>query len=143
MATRGLLPRWSRNPARLALALEATLLLGLASAAVAVLPGRRASRLLGKGGGPSAGQPGSAPGVAARRVGRAVEKVAGRLPWAPACLPQALATRAMLRRRGIACEAHLAVVGTRPLATHAWVTVNGVAVQGRPAGGATRLASFR
>jgi Transglutaminase-like superfamily len=129
--------------ARLALATEAAAVLSLASAAVALLPGPRISRLLGTVGAPLCAPPGAPPGADARRVGRAVERVARTLPWSPACLAQALATRAMLMRRGIACEAHLGVVGTRPLATHAWVTVNGVVVQGGPVRGATELASFR
>lgn len=75
-------------------------------------------------------------------VGRAVTRVARRLPWHPACLPQAVATRAMLRRRGIECVSHVGVVRTEPFQAHAWVTVNGCVVQGSPITHATELARF-
>ena len=135
--------RVSRRVRRLPLALEAAALLSLASAVVALLPDRRLSRFLGQARQPEADRPRAAPGETSRRVGRAVELVAGRLPWRPKCLPQAIATRAMLRRRGIPCETHLGVVETRPLAAHAWVTVNGVVVQGGAVAGITEVAAFR
>lgn len=77
----------------------------------------------------------------AKRVCRAVRKVAAVLPWHPVCLPQALAARAMLRRRGIRPEVHLGVAGVSPLATHAWVSVDGAVVLG---GGVlvSRVATF-
>ena len=74
----------------------------------------------------------SSPDSRAARVGRAVERVARVLPWRPPCLPQAIATRRMLRRRHISSRGHLGVVGTAPLSTHAWVTVHGAVVQGGP-----------
>ena len=137
---RAKLPRVVR---RLPLALEAAALLTVASTVVALLPDRRLSGLLGHARRPEANRPRAAPGEASRRVGRAVELVAARLPWRPTCLPQAIATRAMLRRRGIPCETHLGVVETRPLAAHAWVTVNGVVVQGGTVAGITEVAAFR
>ena len=117
---------------RAALFAEAAIALTVASLALHAVPRGRASRLLGR---PrradSAGVAGD-PGPRARGVGRAVERVAAALPWRPSCLPQAVATRAMLRRRGIACEAHLGVVSTAPLEAHAWVTVAGHVVTGGP-----------
>jgi hypothetical protein len=100
------------------------------------------TRLLGR---VDDGEPSEAAVAAPRealRVGRAVEGVARVLPWRPACLPQAIATRAMLARRGIPSRSHLGVVSTDEFAGHAWVTVGGMVVQG---GGsrATRLATFR
>ena len=135
--------RLSRLVRRLPLALEAAAFLTLGSAAVALVPDRRLSRFLGQARRPEANRARAAPGAASRRVGRAVELVAARLPWHPTCLPQAIATRAMLRRRGIPCETHLGVHKTRPLGAHAWVTVNGVAVQGGAVAGVTEVASFR
>jgi hypothetical protein len=38
----------------------------------------------------------------------------------------------MLRRRGIACTLHLGVTNARVAEAHAWVTVDGEAVVGRP-----------
>ena len=65
------------------------------------------------------------------------------LPWRPNCLPQAIATRAMLRRRRIACDAHLGVLSTSPFEAHAWITVRGHVVQGGPVTGATEVAALR
>ncbi|GIJ46761.1 hypothetical protein Val02_36470 [Virgisporangium aliadipatigenens] len=79
----------------------------------------------------------------ARRVAGIVDRVADLLPWHPVCLPRALATRALLRRRGIACELHLGITGTAPLAAHAWVTAGGAVVQGGPIGHITPLATLR
>ena len=124
------------------MAVEAAAVLAFASVAVRVLPGGRVTSLLGTVLTTEPPPPAAAGGDArARGVGRMVERVAARLPWQPKCLPQAIATRAMLRRRGIACESHLGIVSTRPLAAHAWVTVGGAVVQGGPVT-ATELAAF-
>jgi hypothetical protein len=114
---------------RVTLAAEAGLFLTLASVARRVLPASRATRLLGSVADPSPGDPRPAGGEALL-VGRSVHRVAQLLPWRPACLPQAVATRAMLRRRGIDCVSHLGVVQSDPFRAHAWVTVNGSVVQG-------------
>ena len=80
----------------------------------------------------------------AERVARAVAGVADRLPWRPTCLRQALAVQRMLRRRGIASRLHLGVTNTVPRAAHAWVTVAGQPVGGRPGlEGFVPLAAFR
>lgn len=68
----------------------------------------------------------------AERVGRIVAGVARRLPWHPTCLRQALAVQRMLRRRGIAGRLHLGVTHVAVGAAHAWVTVDGRPVVGRP-----------
>ena len=126
---------------RLPLALEAAALLTAASVAKAVLPDARLTRLLGSAG-PSAPRSPEPPGPEALRVGRAVARVARHLPWRPTCLPQALATRAMLRRREIGCVSHLGVVGTDPVRAHAWVSVNGAVVQGAPVHNVVEVARF-
>lgn len=127
---------------------EAAVALTLASLALRALPRRRLARLLGR---PEAAAPpdtrharaAGASDARASRVGRAVERVARVLPWHPSCLPQAIATRAMLHRRGIPCEGHVGVVSMSPLEAHAWVTVDGHVVQGGPVRDATELAAFR
>lgn len=65
------------------------------------------------------------------------------LPWRPKCLAQAIATRIMLRRRGIDSRGHLGVVDTQPMSAHAWVTVGEEVVQGGPVDHATELAVLR
>jgi hypothetical protein len=127
---------------RLPLAIEAALALTLASVSVAIVPDRRTARLLGRLHANQTGGPSSdvAPAQAIR-VGNAVEQIAMVLPWHPVCLPRAVAVTAMLRRRRIACRAHLGVViATRT--AHAWVTVGPTVVQGAPLDGVTEVAAF-
>ena len=68
----------------------------------------------------------------ARRIGRLVPKVAAGAPFEAACLPQALAARWMLRRRGVASRLCFGV--RRPpgadLQVHAWLTTEGEGVVG-------------
>ena len=63
-------------------------------------------------------------------VGDIVARAAGRLPWRPTCLRQALAVQRMLRRRGIPAQLHLGVTSPTEAEAHAWVTVAGEAVVG-------------
>jgi hypothetical protein len=131
-----------RLAAKAALGAEAALALTVASLALRVVPRRRVVRLLGHPS-PSASGAVGAVDARARHVGRAVERVAAILPWRPRCLPQAIATRTMLRWRGVPCEGHLGVRSLTPFEAHAWVTVQGRVVQGGPLGDATELAAFR
>jgi hypothetical protein len=130
-----LLRRWP-------LALEAAVFLTAGSVAKGVLPGERIARLLGKAAPPEPCEAGP-PGAEAALVGYAVSRVARLLPWHPTCLPQALAARMMLRRRGVACVSHLGVFQTQPVKAHAWVTVNGRVVQGGPVRHIAEVARFR
>ena len=127
---------------RVPTALEAAVLLTGASVGVRVLPSVRTTRLLGRPG-PVVAEDRGRPDPRAWVVGAAVERVARLLPWKPKCLPQAIAARAMLRRRGIPSHGHLGVVGTEPLSAHAWVTVDGRVVQGGPVAHATEVALLR
>ena len=116
--------------------------LTISSAAIRLVPGDRATRLLGELA-HDGGSPGSAQDVLeARRIGRAVTRAAVMLPWRPLCLPQAMAAQRMLRWRGIRPCLHLGIVTTTPLCTHAWLTVEGAVVQGAPVP-ATTVATFR
>jgi hypothetical protein len=124
------------------MALEAAGSLLVASVAARVLCGQDVTRLLGVAERPGDHVPQSLNPEAAR-IGRTVSRVAGVLPWRPKCLRQAMATRWMLRRRGIPCEAHLGIVRTEPFEAHAWVTVEGSVVQGGPIGHATEIAVLR
>lgn len=113
--------------------LEAAAVLALVGAALSLLPFRVVVRLAGsEGSGPgqAAGTVGAAD-PAALAIGRAVVAAARRLPWAPVCLPQALATGMMLRRRGIASRLCLGVRrGDAGLAAHAWLLAGGGVVCG-------------
>jgi hypothetical protein len=125
------------------LAAEAGLAITMASLAIRVLGSSRTTRLLGR---PASEGDAHAPADASqdvRLVGRAVERVARMLPWRPVCLPQAIATKAMLRRRGVACDTHLGVIEADPVTAHAWVSVGGTVVQGAPVDHVKELAVFR
>lgn len=134
-----------REDGRWRLAVEASVALALASVAVRLVPDSRTARLLGTPVPAQAGEHPRAPAARAeaQRVGRAVAGVARVLPWRPVCLPQAIATRAMLRRRSIPATCHLGMLPGTPRAAHAWVSVDGVVVQGGPLRDITELARLR
>lgn len=71
---------------------------------------------------------------AALDVAWAVTRTATYLPLSTLCLAQALAARAMLRRRGIASLLHVGVARSRaaPFEAHAWLEAGGVEVTGYP-----------
>jgi Transglutaminase-like superfamily len=78
------------------------------------------------------------------RVLWAIDAAAAKLRKETLCLPRALATHAMLRRRGITSRLCLGVAREQDkLAAHAWVEVGeDRAVTGPGAGAFTRLAEF-
>lgn len=113
---------------RVAAALELT----RASLELRLRPASRAVSLLGRLDAGDAAPVGAAELAEAGRVGVAVAGAARRLPWRPTCLRQALAARRMLVRRGIEARVHVGVTDARAGEAHAWVTVGGHAVVGRP-----------
>jgi len=70
----------------------------------------------------------------AQEIGWAVTRSARYVPFKAVCLPQAMAARVMLKRRGVSSVLHFgAVRGTdTPLDTHAWLDAAGVDVTGYP-----------
>jgi hypothetical protein len=128
----------------LPLAGEAGIALLIASVALKATPSHRTARLLGCEVALTEEVPDrTLASVRGRRIGAVVERVARLLPWQPACLAQALAVRLMMRRRGLASQCHLGVSALERAEAHAWVTVNGIIVQGAPVSGYTELARFR
>jgi hypothetical protein len=71
---------------------------------------------------------------AARDVGWAVTRTAAYFPFPPRCLAQALAARAMLRRRGIGSLLRVGVArpDSASFEAHAWLEAAGVEVTGYP-----------
>jgi hypothetical protein len=131
------------SPRLLLPAAEAGVRLTVIHIGVRLLRGPRLMRVLGPARPPTPEDlPQPAVWRRARRVAVLVDRVADRLPWRPACLARAVTTRAMLHRRGIRCELHLGLTGTRPLAAHAWVTAGGGVVQGGPVGPVTPVATL-
>lgn len=125
------------------LMVEALFWLAVARVALLVLPFRRVAAHLGDPLPPAEGARRLAaeaipPGgdAIAREIGWAVRRMAGYVPFRSVCLQQALAGKAMLRRRDIAAALHLGVVtGVAPGATmkaHAWLDAAGVKVTGWP-----------
>jgi hypothetical protein len=109
------------------LLLHASLVLTAASAAVALLPFRRAIRFgsvkLGKGS-----------EVETDLCVWAVEAAARRLPWRTMCIEQGLAAQRILRAAGVDAVLHYGArhgAGEGRLEAHVWVTVDGRAVIGK------------
>lgn len=123
---------WSRRARRLASrdgvrAAEATAFLAVARLAVMALPFRLLAPRLGVA-------HAETPTVPSRdavplRVSWAVGAAARRVPWRSECLEQAIAAKAMLRRRGIASTLYLGM-SRSPVAAHAWLRVGDVNVTG-------------
>ena len=120
-----------RTPAERRLLVEASLWLALCRAAVRLLPFRWIAPHLGRHmtDTPSDGAAGDE--ALLRRVSWAVAAAARHVPWEAVCLPQAMAAKAMLRRRGIASTLYLGVAGNEDMAAHAWLRAGGRIVTGR------------
>jgi hypothetical protein len=126
MSKTGSLVRLSRlDKDRRRLLVHATMLLSLASAAVALLPFRFAIRL----------------GLVSIRTTRpidpevvvwAVEAAARRLPWRTVCIEKSIVVQRMLRGAGIDAVLHYGArhAATSELEAHVWVTVDGQPVIG-------------
>jgi hypothetical protein len=72
----------------------------------------------------------------AGEIGWAVTTAARHMPFRAVCLPQAMAARMMLKRRGVPSVIHFgAAKGADALDTHAWLDAAGIEVTGFPVGG--------
>ncbi len=108
------------------LLLEGALFLGLARLVLLTLPFGRIAPWLQR-------SPDSGPGDAAtvRAVGEAVTIAARNVPWNAVCLPQAMAAKAMLARRGQGSALHLGTArADGGLTAHAWLVAGGEVVVG-------------
>jgi hypothetical protein len=70
----------------------------------------------------------------AEEVGWAVTRSARYIPFKAVCLPQAMAARIMLKRRGVSSALHFGAGRgqDKPLDAHAWLDAAGVEVTGYP-----------
>jgi hypothetical protein len=144
LARRKLASAWRLGGRRVLLVAEASLLLLAARIAVATLPFRRIIRWLGTPVSPAAlaaPAPRERPDDKAALVSWAVRFAVGRLPVEAVCLPQAMAARTMLKRRGIAATLHLGVWRDHKSAVqidpdtppaHAWLEAAGQRITGYP-----------
>lgn len=125
---------------RRALLIEAVLWLGVARLALIAVPFPVLARRLGcfvppcdsRVNDAKHGHEGEA--ELAAEIGWAVTRAARHAPFKAVCLPQAMAARVMLKRRGVASVMHFgAAKGTeKPIDTHAWLDAAGVEVTGYP-----------
>lgn len=75
--------------------------------------------------------PAPADAALARAVGDAVTVAARHVPWNAVCLPQAIAAKAMLARRGQASVVHFGAARSGgELTAHAWLTAGDEIVVG-------------
>jgi hypothetical protein len=72
----------------------------------------------------------------AKEISWAVTRGAAHVPFKAVCLPQAMAARIMLKRRGVASAMHFGAArgSDKPLDAHAWLDAAGVRVTGYPVG---------
>jgi hypothetical protein len=126
---------------RRALIAEAAVWLALARLALTLIPFPTLARRLGSfvpPADPRVAAAGGATTEAAARLAReiswAVTRGAAHAPFAAVCLPQAMAARIMLRRRGVASAMHFAAARGEGsgLDAHAWLDAAGVKVTGYP-----------
>ena len=70
----------------------------------------------------------------AEDISWAVTRAARHVPFKAVCLPQAMAARVMLKRRGVASVMHFGAAKgeAKPLNAHAWLDAAGVEVTGYP-----------
>ena len=70
----------------------------------------------------------------AEEIGWATVSAARHVPFRAVCLPQAMAARIMLRRRGVASVLHFGAAkgAQKPIDAHAWLDAAGVEVTGYP-----------
>src|SRR5689334_22502005 len=125
---------------RRALLIEAVLWLAAARVALIAIPFPLVARRLGRFVPPSdarvndAAQPSGREAALAREIGWAVTRAAHYVPFRAVCLPQAMAARVMLKRRGVGSVMHFGAAkgAKKPLDTHAWLDAAGVEVTGYP-----------
>lgn len=132
------------------LVLEAAVWLALARLCLRCVPFRRLQPWLGTARPAVPADDGAAVAEAERRVaqriGAAVRRAVQAVPFEALCLPQAMAAKAMLARRGVRATLHLGAMpaaGSPGIAAHAWVMLGATVVvggSGRP--GHVELARF-
>jgi hypothetical protein len=124
--------------------IEAAMQLGWARIELTMFPFAKIAKRLGgvsspvDGKRPTGFQDWSAPKAVAlvRSVGSAVMRAAHHVPFDAACLPQAIAAKRMLERRGVRAVMHFGVAQglahEGSLVAHAWVEAGGIEVTGYP-----------
>ena len=128
--------RWlaRRNPAQAVAILEAAVLLGASRLAIILLPSDRLSLILGEPQSESERRElteAERPKIA--QVRWAITGVSNRTPWTSNCLPQAVAGKYMLKRRGLDSTIYIGAAFTETkdaLRAHAWLRCGKAPVTG-------------
>ena len=110
---------------------EAAVALGVARLAVLVLPFRWIAPRLGESMADSPEEDRLEPDLL-RRIGWAVSVASHHLPWVSRCLAEAIAGKAMLRRRGVPSTLYLGLAkeGPADLEAHAWLRCGSTVLTG-------------
>ncbi len=136
---------WALSPGERGYLLEAAIWLGLARLALLFLPFRRVAPFLGRHMAQTPEDAEAAPAEMLDRLSWALAAASRHLPWECQCLAQALAGKAMLRRRGLPSTLYLGLVkgGEAGLQAHAWLRCGARILTGRQGmAGFTVIASF-
>ena len=129
------------GPRRQLLVVEAIMSMLVARIVIVIFPFRRVAKGFGAFVPPSdprvvsqAASVGPEQARIARSIGWAVRATAPWMPFRSVCLQQAMAARAMLKRRGIASVLHFGAGkgAEKPIDAHAWLDAAGVKVTGYP-----------
>jgi hypothetical protein len=124
---------------------EAGFWLGLARLAILVLPFRRVAPILGRHMAQSPEEMEAAPAELLDRISWAVTTASRHLPWDCLCLAQAMAGKAMLKRRGVPSTLYLGLAKEpeAQLQAHAWLRCGVRILTGRRGmAGFTVIATF-
>lgn len=124
---------------------EAVVWLGLARLALLLLPFRCIARRLGRLMNRTPEEAGAAPAALLDRVSWAVTTASRHLPWDCLCLAQALAGKAMLKRRGVPSTLYLGLArgAEAQMQAHAWLRCGERVLTGRQGmAGFTVIATF-
>ncbi|HZZ90826.1 MAG TPA: lasso peptide biosynthesis B2 protein [Caulobacteraceae bacterium] len=129
------------DPHRRGLLIEAAFWLLAAKLALLAVPFPQLARRIGKFVAPTDARvaerrqaASSSDAALAAQIGWATVRAARHVPFRAVCLPQAMAARIMLRRRGVASVLHFGAAKGRdkPIDAHAWLDAAGVEVTGYP-----------
>jgi hypothetical protein len=128
---------FGKSAAERRLICEAIVMLGLARIVVVMVSFRLMALWLAR-----ARETGSCDEALLVRVRKAVTTAARNVPWNAVCLPQAMAAKAMLARRGCGSSFHLGATldAQGKLIAHAWLVAGGTVVVG--VAGMSPLARF-
>ncbi|MEM8699686.1 MAG: lasso peptide biosynthesis B2 protein [Pseudomonadota bacterium] len=103
----------------------------LRARALTLLPAKIYTKALGRLGRDEPAACSDADRLLTRAIGEAVAAAAARSPVRAACLEQVIATRRMLRRRGLSGTISLGIAREGDLAAHAWLTAGGEVISGQ------------